>query len=227
MKLSILIPVYNESATLEELLSRVLALEVEKELILVDDNSTDGTREILKRYEGQPDIRVVYHDRNYGKGRAVRTALDHATGEIVVVQDADLEYDPGDLVQMIPPIERGEADVVFGSRRLKKDNPRSLLSFFIGGMTLNWITCRMYGIRITDCATCYKMMKTELLRSLNLKCDRFEFCPEVIAKLSRRKIEIIELPISYAPRTIEEGKKIRWRDGIEALWTLIKFRFSK
>jgi len=227
MKLSILIPVYNEEATLEEILRRVLALPIDKELILVDDCSTDGTREILNQYTEHPDIRVVFHDRNSGKGRAVRTALDHATGEIVVVQDADLEYDPADLLPMIAPIENGEADVVFGSRRLKKDNPRSLMTFFIGGMTLNWITCRMYGIRITDCATCYKMMKTDLLRSLNLRCERFEFCPEVIAKLSRRKITIIELPISYAPRTIEEGKKIRWRDGIEALWTLVKFRFSK
>ena len=227
MKLSILIPVYNEEATLEEILRRVLALPIDKELILVDDFSTDGTREILNQYTEHPDIRVVFHDRNSGKGRAVRTALDHATGEIVVVQDADLEYDPADLLPMIAPIENGEADVVFGSRRLKKDNPRSLMTFFIGGMTLNWITCRMYGIRITDCATCYKMMKTDLLRSLNLRCERFEFCPEVIAKLARRKITIIELPISYAPRTIEEGKKIRWRDGIEALWTLVKFRFSK
>jgi dolichol-phosphate mannosyltransferase len=226
MKLSILMPVYNEEATLEEITRRVMALPIEKELILVDDCSTDRTREILKQYEGRPEMKVVYLEKNHGKGHAVRTALDHATGEVVVVQDADLEYNPAELVPLLAPIERGEVDVVFGSRRLKKDNPRSLLTFFIGGMTLNWITCRMYRIQITDCATCYKMMKTDLMRSLSLRCERFEFCPEVIAKLAKRKVPIVELPISYAPRTIEEGKKIRWRDGVEALWTLLKFRLS-
>ena len=226
MKLSILMPVYNEEATLEEIIRRVVALPLEKEIILVDDCSTDRTREILQQYEGRPEMKVVYLDKNCGKGRAVRTALDHATGEVVVVQDADLEYNPAELVPLLAPIERGEVDVVFGSRRLKKDNPRSLLTFFIGGMTLNWITCRMYRIQITDCATCYKMMKTDLMRSLSLRCERFEFCPEVIAKLAKRKVPIVELPISYAPRTIEEGKKIRWRDGVEALWTLLKFRLS-
>ena len=226
MKLSILMPVYNEEATLEEIIRRVVALPLEKEIILVDDCSTDRTRQILQQYEGRPEMKVVYLDKNCGKGRAVRTALDHATGEVVVVQDADLEYNPAELVPLLAPIERGEVDVVFGSRRLKKDNPRSLLTFFIGGMTLNWITCRMYGIQITDCATCYKMMKTDLMRSLSLRCERFEFCPEVIAKLAKRKVPIVELPISYAPRTIEEGKKIRWRDGVEALWTLLKFRLS-
>ena len=226
MKLSILMPVYNEESTLEEITRRVMALPIEKELIFVDDCSTDRTREILQQYEGQPNMKVVYLDKNHGKGRAVREALDHATGEVVVVQDADLEYNPAELVPLLAPIERGDVDVVFGSRRLKKDNPRSLLTFFIGGMTLNWITCRMYRIRITDCATCYKMMKTDLMRSLSLRCERFEFCPEVIAKLAKRKVPIVELPISYAPRTIEEGKKIRWRDGVEALWTLLKFRVS-
>ena len=226
MKLSILMPVYNEEATLEEITRRVMALPIEKELILVDDCSTDRTREILQQYEGRPEMKVVYLDKNHGKGRAVRTALDHATGEVVVVQDADLEYNPAELVPLLAHIERGEVDVVFGSRRLKKDNPRSLLTFFIGGMTLNWITCRMYRIQITDCATCYKMMKTDLMRSLSLRCERFEFCPEVIAKLAKRNIPIVELPISYAPRTIEEGKKIRWRDGVEALWTLLKYRLS-
>ena len=226
MKLSILMPVYNEESTLEEITRRVMALPIEKELIFVDDCSTDLTREILQQYEGQPNMKVVYLDKNHGKGRAVREALDHATGEVVVVQDADLEYNPAELVPLLAPIERGDVDVVFGSRRLKKDNPRSLLTFFIGGMTLNWITCRMYRIRITDCATCYKMMKTDLMRSLSLRCERFEFCPEVIAKLAKRKVPIVELPISYAPRTIEEGKKIRWRDGVEALWTLLKFRVS-
>ena len=226
MKLSILMPVYNEEATLEEIIRRVVALPLEKEIILVDDCSTDRTRQILQQYEGRPEMKVVYLDKNCGKGRAVRTALDHATGEVVVVQDADLEYNPAELVPLLAPIERGEVDVVFGSRRLKKDNPRSLLTFFIGGMTLNWITCRMYRIQITDCATCYKMMKTDLMRSLSLRCERFEFCPEVIAKLAKRKVPIVELPISYAPRTIEEGKKIRWRDGVEALWTLLKFRLS-
>ena len=226
MKLSILMPVYNERATLAEIIRRVLAIDLDKELILVDDCSTDGTREMLREYEKHENIRVVYHEENHGKGRAVRTALEHASGEVSVVQDADLEYDPAELPPLIEPIKRGEVDVVFGSRRLKKDNPRSLLTFFIGGMTLNWITCRMYRIQITDCATCYKMMKTDLLRSLSLQCERFEFCPEVIAKLAKRKIPIVELPISYAPRTIEEGKKIRWRDGVEALWTLLKFKFT-
>ncbi|MCE9547827.1 MAG: glycosyltransferase family 2 protein [Planctomycetia bacterium] len=225
--LSIVMPVYNEVDTIDEILSRVLAVPLEKEIIVVDDHSTDGTRDRLAKYVNVAGIQVVYHDKNYGKGRAIRTGLQHARGEIVVVQDADLEYDPADLVALIAPLRSGAAQVVFGSRRLKPENPRSLPLYFVGGMFLNWLTCKMYRIRITDAATCYKMMSTDLLRSLDLQCEGFEFCAEVIAKLARRKIPIVEVPISYAPRTTLAGKKLRWWDGFDVLWTLIRCKFAR
>ncbi|MDA0767080.1 MAG: glycosyltransferase family 2 protein [Verrucomicrobia bacterium] len=227
MKLSIVMPVYNEIGTIDEILARVRAVPLDKEIIVVDDCSTDGTRAHLERYADDPVIRVFHHDRNCGKGRAIRTALQQVTGGVVVIQDADLEYDPADLPGLLAPIERGEARVVCGSRHLGPGRPCAVSPYYLGGKFLNWLTCRIYRIHLTDAATCYKMIETDLLRSLDLRCERFEFCAEVIAKLAKRGIPILELPISYAPRDKQAGKKLRWWDGFGVLWTLLRCKLAR
>ena len=224
MKLSVIVPVYNEAATITEIVRRVLAVELPKELVIVDDGSTDGTRELLRQI--QPDVAtVLFHERHLGKGAAIRTALEHVTGEIVIIQDADLEYDPNDYHALIRPIVEGTAQVVYGSRVLKADNPYSHLRFYLGGRLLSLLANLLYGIWITDEPTCYKVLRREVIKGLNLQCRGFEFCPEVTAKVGRRGIPIVEVPIRYAPRTIDEGKKISWRDGLYAIWILLKYRF--
>ena len=224
MKLSVIIPVYNEAATIAEIIRRVEAVQLPKELIIVDDGSTDGTRELLR--EIPPDVgTVLFHERNVGKGAAIRTALEHVTGEIVIIQDADLEYDPNDYPALVRPIVEGTAQVVYGSRVLRPDNPYSHLRFYLGGRLLSVIANLLYGIRITDEPTCYKLFRRELLKGLNLQCRGFEFCPEVTAKVARRGIPIHEVPIRYAPRTIDEGKKVSWKNGLYAIWILVKYRF--
>ena len=225
--LSVLIPVFNEEDTIRELITSVMGVSTDlfsMEIIVVDDGSNDGTRSIL---EAIPGIRVFVHEKNSGKGVALRTALTHATGDIVIIQDGDLEYDPNDYAAVVGPIIRGEAEIVYGSRRLKKSNVQhSALRFFVGGMALTWFTNLLYpGARLTDEPTCYKAFRLELLKDMNLQCERFEFCPEVTAKALRRGIKITEVPISYFPRSINQGKKIGWRDGIEAAWTLLRYRF--
>ncbi|HOJ41043.1 MAG TPA: glycosyltransferase family 2 protein, partial [bacterium] len=219
---------YNEKATLLALLEKVRAVPLEKEIIVVDDGSTDGTRELLKELEkkSSADLVFVYQGRNRGKGAAIRRGMEKVTGEVVVIQDADLEYEPMDLVRLIQPIIRGEARVVYGSRVLGR-NPKSSFSFYLGGRFLSWLTNLLYGTSLTDEPTCYKMFRTEVLRSLSLKCRGFEFCPEVTAKVSRQGVKIVELPIRYYPRTLEQGKKISWRDGLVAIWTLIRYRFNR
>lgn len=225
--LSVIIPVFNERGTVAELLKRVALVPLRKEIIVVDDGSTDGTREILRGCEGQPGLRVLYHEQNGGKGRAIRTGLAVATGDVTVIQDADLEYDPHDFVALLKPFQEDGAQAVFGSRRLRKENKQYAGPvYYAGGIFLSWVTRVLYGIRITDEPTCYKMVDTRLLRSLNLTSERFEFCPEVTAKLARRGVPIIELPIKYMPRHKDEGKKIGWRDAVEAVWTLLRFRFG-
>jgi len=227
MKLTIIIPVYNERKTIGKIIARVRELPLDKEIIIVDDKSRDGTREIIKKYGTAKDMRVFYHKKNLGKGSAVRTGLRRARGDIVVVQDADLEYDPQDLCKLIQPIKQGKARAVYGSRRLNPENVQhSGFLFYLGGNFLTYLARWLYGIKITDESTCYKMIETKLLRSLNLQCKRFEFCPEVTAKLAKRKISILELPISYRPRGKKEGKKINWRDGLGCAWTLLKYRFK-
>jgi dolichol-phosphate mannosyltransferase len=224
--LSIIIPVYNEEKTIDEIIRRVVAvpMSLDKELILVDDGSKDATHERLKAYEGIHTI--VYHERNQGKGRAIRTGLEHVSGNYVVIQDGDLEYDPNDLATMVEVMERDGLNVLYGSRRLKSDNvPHSGVLFFIGGWILTIITNILYGQRLTDEPTCYKMFRTDFIKPLPLVCMRFEFCPEVTALSARRGERIREIPISYAPRGKSEGKKIDWRDFFEALWVLIKYRF--
>lgn len=230
MKLSIIIPVFNEKSTITQILEKLekLNLGAEKEIIIIDDYSTDGTREIVKQYQGK--YKVFYHDKNYGKGKALRTGFAAMTGEVVVVQDADLEYDPVDFKIMLDKMTASGGEVVYGSRRLNHSYFRSRHSghiFALGGILLTWLTNLLYSTRITDEPTGYKMFKTDLLRSLDLKCQGFEFCPEVTAKIARQKIKIHEVPINYFPRHKNEGKKINWRDAIIAAWTLLKYRFIK
>ncbi|MGO9010845.1 MAG: glycosyltransferase family 2 protein [Bryobacteraceae bacterium] len=229
MKVSIVIPVYNEFLTLPLVLERVLAAPLPagctKEVVVVDDGSTDGTTELLKRYTDYPLVHVHHSIVNFGKGAALRVGLAKASGDVVLVQDGDLEYSPSDYVKVLQPIVDGGADVVYGSRFL---NP-------IGGMKwTNWLANRILTIAsnllfragITDEATAYKAFRTNVIRSIRLNCLRFEFCPEVTAKIRRIGCEIHEVPISYNPRHILEGKKIRAKDGYQALWTLIRYRFA-
>lgn len=229
-KLSVIVPVYNEAPTVARLIERVLAVELdatELEIIVVNDGSTDQSHDVLERIAARrPDVvKVYHHERNRGKGAAVRTALEHATGDIVITQDADLEYDPEEYPKLLELFEDPSVKVVYGSRNLR-DNPRSSWSFYWGGRLVSWVANLLYGSQLTDEATGYKLFRTELLRSLNLQSDGFEFCPEVTSKLLRRDVEIHEVPISYRPRGLEDGKKINWRDGLEAIWTLVKHRFA-
>jgi len=216
----VLIPAYNERDTIRQTLERVRALG-DVEIVVVDDASTDGTSEILA---AEPGIVLVRQAENQGKGMAIRTALAHATREIVAIQDADLEYDPQDLPRLMEPILRGETRVVYGSRFLR-GRPRMQLPNYICNRLLAWGANLLFAARITDEATCYKLFGADLLRSLNLKCRRFEFCPEVTAKVRKRGERIVELPISYEPRSYDSGKKIRAWDGVVAFWTLLKYRF--
>ncbi|GAB2575993.1 glycosyltransferase family 2 protein [Spirosoma areae] len=224
MLLSVLIPAYNEIKSIDALLDKVQAVPLPKEIIIVDDGSTDGTRERLATYKSVPNITVVFHEHNQGKGAAIRTAIDHMTGDIAIVQDADLEYEPQDYIALVQPIADGKEKVVYGSRFLKPENRHSYYSFYIGGQVVTFLTNLLYNQRLTDEPTCYKVFDTAFLRSIPLECTRFEFCPEVTAKVAKRGIRIKELPISYYPRSIAEGKKISWLDGIEAIWVLLRYR---
>jgi len=227
MKLSILIPVYNEEKTVEKLIKKVkkVKLPIKKEIIVVDDKSTDKTLSILKKIKG---IKLIEHKKNIGKGAAIKTAIKNADGEIIIIQDADLEYNPEDYNALIRPIIEKKEKVVYGSRVLKKENKLySSLEFYIGGNFLTLLTNILYpSAHITDEPTCYKVFRADVLKSIKLKCKRFEFCPEVTAKILKKGIKIKEIPISYFPRTVKEGKKINWKDGFEAIWTLIKYRFK-
>ncbi|MDH7570584.1 MAG: glycosyltransferase family 2 protein, partial [Armatimonadota bacterium] len=217
--LSVIIPAYNERDTIAEAIRRVqeanLGDGVSLEILVVDDCSTDGTREVLR---GIPGIRVLQHERNQGKGAAIRTALAHASGDVVVIQDADLEYDPADLRKMLEPIRQGKTAVVYGSRFLKS-RPQMRRANYVANRILAWAATLLFFHRITDEATCYKMFRADVLRAMNLKARRFEFCPEVTAKALRAGYRIVEVPISYRARTVAEGKKISWKDGFSALWT--------
>jgi glycosyltransferase involved in cell wall biosynthesis len=229
MRLSVIVPVYNEAQTVAQLIERVLAVElgdVEREVIVVNDGSTDRSHDVLESIAArQPVVRVYHHEQNRGKGAAVRTALEHVTGDIVITQDADLEYDPEEYPKLLALFEDPAVQVVYGSRNLR-ENPRSSWTFYWGGRLVSWVANLLYGSDLTDEATGYKLFRTDLLRSLDLESDGFEFCPEVTGKLLKRDVEIHEIPISYQPRSLEEGKKINWRDGLRAIWTLVRHRFG-
>jgi dolichol-phosphate mannosyltransferase len=221
---SVIVPVYNEAAHVEELLQAIHASPVKKEIIIVDDGSTDGTREKLQAMPLANDVTVVFHERNCGKGAAIRTALAYARGEYVLIQDSDLEYDPQDYPALLRPLEENRANVVYGVR---PDRPERGLRFFLGAKLLTHLTNLLYGAGIHDEATCYKVFRRSLISQIDLQCQRFEFCPEVTAKLSRMGEKIAEAPISYMPRSSSEGKKIRHADGWLAIWTLLRYRFSR
>jgi glycosyltransferase involved in cell wall biosynthesis len=222
-KLTVIMPAYNERETITEALRRVKASPLEKEIIVIDDASTDGTRELL---EADPDIVLHCHSQNSGKGASIRTGLAAATGDVIIIQDADLEYDPSDYPLLVDPIRRGEARVVYGSRFL---NGRPLMRWpnFICNRLLAFAANLLYGASITDEATCYKAFDAVLLKELPLDCRRFEFCPEVTAKVRRRGVRIHEVPIHYTPRSFDAGKKIRAWDAVEAFRTLLRYRFWK
>jgi len=222
---SILVPAYNEEATLAEVLDRVLALPISKEVIVIDDCSTDNTPTVAQRYIDQ--IRYIHQERNQGKGAAIRAGLAVATGEVSIVQDADLEYFPEDIPDLVQLILDGKADVVYGTRFRNGMHPKMALPNKIVNKLLTWFVGILFWRKISDEATCYKAVRTNVLRDMNLVCMRFEFCPEVTAKAIRMGKQIHELPIRYVPRGKEAGKKIRWTDGVEAFWTLIRHRFSK
>jgi glycosyltransferase involved in cell wall biosynthesis len=226
MKLSVIIPVFNEKNTVLELLRRVEAvpLSLEKEIIVVDDFSTDGTREILGGLR-RPDIRVLFHAKNMGKGSALRTGFSEATGDIVLIQDADLEYDPAEYPGLLAPILDDRADVVYGSRF--QGGPHRVLFFWhsVGNRFLTALSNIVTNLNLTDMETCYKVFRGDVLRKLSLKSRRFGFEPEVTIKVAKLKCRIYEVPISYAGRNYSEGKKIGWKDGLAALFHIVRFRF--
>ena len=227
MKLSVIVPVHNEESTIEEVIRQIRAVDLgdtAKEIVIVDDASTDGTPQRLEALEGKPDLRVLVHESNRGKGAAIRTGLASTTGDIVLIQDADLEYDPEDYPRLIEPIVDGDADVVYGSRFMGTAENMALPNL-VANKLLAWSATLLFGKRITDEATCYKVFRSDVLSSFDLECERFEFCPEVTAKALRRGYRLVEVPISYRARTVEAGKKIRATDGLEAIWTLLRFRF--
>lgn len=238
MKLSIVIPVFNEVQFLEEILGRVQRVELpqfKREVILVDDGSTDGTRDILARLDGrtaiapeakpfEEPIRVYYHDRNQGKGAALRTGFSKTTGEMVIIQDADLEYDPNDWPKLLAPVLNGKAEVVYGSR-FTGERRNMFFIHWIGNRFLTLVTNALYNTTLSDMETCYKLFPGDLIRKVNIRSDRFNFEPEITAKVLKQNIRIYEVPISYCGREFDEGKKITWRDGFAALFALIKYRF--
>jgi len=226
MKLSVIIPVYNEKDTVGKIIEKVMEVPVDKEIIVVDDGSTDSTKMVLREIieKNKDVIKVIFKEKNEGKGAAIREGIKYVSGDVVVIQDADLEYDPMDFLKMLKVMEEKNAKVVYGSRILGKNKKSSFL-FYFGGRLLSFVANILYNAKITDEPTCYKMFRTEVIRSINLRCKGFEFCPEITAKVRKKGHKIFEVPIRYRPRSVKEGKKIRWKDGIVAIWTLIKYRF--
>ncbi len=222
VKLSIIIPVHNEKKTIREILKRVQDVNISKELIIVDDQSSDGTRDILKQeYEGKENIRIIYKEKNEGKTSAIAEGLKYISGDIVIVQDADLEYDPQDFQRVIEPIVKGMAEVVYGSRFLGKKYKFNL--WLLANKSLTYLTNLFCGLKLTDMETCYKAFKKEVLEGIKIESERFGFEPEITIKVARKKIKIIEVPVSYQGRKFSEGKKIRPKDGLWAIYTIVKY----
>lgn len=226
MKLSIVIPVYNERNTIKEILELIDSVPIDKEMIVVDDGSSDGTREILKELEHRQNYKIIYQPKNQGKGSAVRTGIRHATGDALIIQDADLEYDPADYRLFLDALSKNNVNVIYGSRFLQGRKVTStwhrLVNYF-----LTLLTNILFGSRLTDMETCYKLFKIETIKNIEIESDGFEIEVEITAKLLKRKEKIYEVPISYKGRSFHEGKKIGWRDGVRAVWMLLYYRFNR
>lgn len=225
MKLSVIIPVYNEVESITEVLKRVKTTKLAQEILVVDDFSTDGTREVLKKLDGKSGVRVLLHEKNLGKGAAVRTGLQAARGEVLLIQDADLEYSPHDYPSLLQPIRDGTADVVYGSRFL--GGPRRVAMFWhmIANQLLTFMTNVLYDTILSDMETGYKVFRRQVIEGMTLRASRFDFEPEFTAKVLKRHYRIYEVPIAFNPRDYSEGKKIKLHDAFEAVWTLLKYRF--
>ena len=244
MRLSIIMPVYNERTTLEAIVRRVQAVDLtvdlngvnavpagpvtlEREIVIVDDGSTDGTRDILDQWRNDPppDMQIIYHEQNQGKGAALRTGFQHATGDILIIQDADLEYDPLDYVKLLAPLLEGRAPVIYGSRFLGGPRAAMSLSHTLGNQFLTIITNLLYGTSLSDMETCYKCFRRDVINGMVLRSRAFEIEPELTAKILKRGYTIFEVPITYNGRDFHEGKKISWKDGFSAVRTLLRYRF--
>lgn len=227
MLLSVVIPVYNEKNTLLEIINKIDALPktINRELILVDDGSTDGTRDLLKKLESRSDIKIIYKEKNSGKGDSLKIGFANSKGDYVIVQDADLEYDPGDYIKLLEKIEGKKKTIVYGSRFMGKYEDMSSLHYY-GNKFLTLITNLLFGVSLTDMETCYKLFPGEFIRNLKLRANRFDFEPEITAKICKSGYKIIEVPISYYGRKHSEGKKITWKDGFNAVYSLIKYKYN-
>ena len=224
-KISVLIPVYNEKNTLLEILRQVESVdfELEKEIILIDDYSTDGTKELYKNLP----YKIICHAKNMGKGAALRDGFGAASGDIIIIQDADLEYNPSDYKPLVELIKSGEADVVYGSRLAdNRNNGKFLFLSYLANITLSFMTRILYGTYLTDMETCYKAFRADFIKDIKIESDRFDFEPEITAKILKKKARFVEVPISYNARQEAEGKKITWKDGVQAIFTLLKYRFK-
>lgn len=232
MTLSIIIPAFNEENTIEEIIKRVeaVSLPIEKEIIIVDDGSFDNTKKILEKINKEFNFILIEHSKNQGKGAAIKTGLSQATGDFILIQDADLELNPYEYPILLKPLLEKKAEVVYGSRVLGKNKTnkktRRNWPFFLGGKLLTFLANLLYGLNITDEPIGYKVFKKEILKNMDLECKGFEFCPEVTAKIAKKGIKIYEVPVSYNPRSRKEGKKTKCKDGLKAIWTLIKYKFK-